>query len=215
MKKFIITFIILMALSFTSRCFAAEKTIEKEYKNGILSIHINQLRPDGVDEKKYEAYKILKPYLNNKLLKAAVIWREDELSYGVEVSISHSYISQKLKRRITTEKFIDKFQINFIEPDHTIIPNNLVEVSSEEVRQSKRLRENADVFRHHQDYEAALRTYLQALEHYPSDCVSLYRIAEIYQFYGQLDTSEAYCKKIEQINPNFANWTRNKLKSSN
>lgn len=188
-----------------------EPFIQREYKNGVLSIQINELRPDGINLKKERAYKILKPYFNDKLLKASVIWQEDEISYGVEVSISHVYIFEYLKRRISKTNFINKFQISFIDPEENIVKNNKYSVSTEDIRKAKQLRESADVFRHHNDYEAALRTYLQSLESNPADCISLYRVAEIYLNSGEIDLSEEYCKTIELTNPSFGALARNKL----
>lgn len=188
-----------------------ESFIQREYKNGIITIQINQLRPDGVNQKKENAFKRLKPYFNCKLLKGSVKWQEDELSYGVEVSISHVYIMQYLKKQISKPYFINKFQITFIDPEENIVKNNKYSASTENIRLSKQLRESADVFRHNSDYKGALRTYLQSLEANPEDCISLYRVAEIYINSRDISLGEKYYKQIEQTNPDFAVLAKNKL----
>lgn len=211
MKKFFFVFLCLISFIFTNECFATQKNQKIEYQNNILSIKINKLRPDGIKEKKIEAFKVLKPYLNKNLLNASVTWQEDDFSHGVTVAIPKTYINQYLRRQLNKENFINKFHISYIEPEKIIVKNNKCKIIPEKTREANSLREHADVFRHHNDNEAALRTYLQALEINPCDCVSLYRVTQIYKETGDFELAEDYLYRIQKLNPSFADWVNGRV----
>ena len=229
--NFIFTKILIILIFSTSLCFCTlgkksfsfEKTQEQvksqickrfikaeefSLKNNILTIKIYNDFPDTFKKQKEEAFKVMKPFLKQGILKAQVLWQKDKYSFGKLALISNVYISALFEKKITQKVFINSIDLSLIEPQN-IFKNNIIKsskkvfVSKEQVLHSAKLRNYADIYRNSKNYDSAIRVYLDTLNLNPNDNIALFWIAEIYKEKGFYKLAEDCYLRALGLEPGF------------
>ncbi|MDD3013951.1 MAG: tetratricopeptide repeat protein [Candidatus Gastranaerophilales bacterium] len=177
------------------------------YLENAIYIKLNYAPPENLKDQKKAAFKILQPLLSKNIVNANVLWQKNDFSYGKKASISSIYITDFLNKKINTEKFIEHFNLELIEPlkvrKNKIKPINISEISHENLIISAKLKEKANIFRIDGNDESALRVYNQIIKLNPNDYISLYWVGEIYKNQKNIISAKEYFSKALSINPDF------------
>lgn len=176
-------------------------------ENNILIITISSKPPDSLDNQRKEGLRLIEKYLSKDLIRASVVWQEDEFSYGKMASISNVYIIDFLSNKISRQKFINYFELEDINPvsihQNKITKAELISIPSIFVRYSQILRQKADIYRFDKNYDSAIRIYNEVLEINPNDTLSFYWLGEIYKSQNHPDLAKEYYLKALSYDPDF------------